>query len=261
MPVREWLTVAATPALFIADFPSKLWRQTSQALMSRTELLQENASLKARNLMLEQKVQRLAAITAQNISLKELLNSSELVDEQVAVTEIVGIDPDPFRHRVIINKGSTDGVYEGQAILDAHGVMGQVFEVSPVSSRVLMLTDATARIPVQNHRTQYRAVAAGTGYSDRLELMHIPTTADFRVGDLMTTSGLGGTYPEGYPIGRVTKVAQNPGDAFFTVEVHPMAEVNRSRVVLLVAKQQEELEDDTANNQQQVTNPPAATEG
>lgn len=235
--VRQWLTVAATPVLFLADLPGRIWGTASQVVISYNDLLQENARLKARNLILEQKVQKLASLTAQNIRLKELLNSSELVDEQVLVSEVVGVDPDPFRHRVVINKGSFDKVYEGQAILDAHGVMGQVIEVSPVSSRVLMLTDMAARIPVQNNRTKYRAIAAGTGRTDRLELLHIPTTEDFREGDLLTSSGLGGTYPEGYPVGVVTYVRHKPGDAFATIEVKPLAEVNRSRVVLLVFRE------------------------
>ena len=234
---RQWLTVAATPILFLADLPGRIWGTASQAVMSRNELLQENARLKARSLILEQKVQKLASLTAQNIRLRELLNSSELVDEQVLVSEVVGVDPDPFRHRVLINKGAIDQVYEGQAIIDAHGVMGQVIEVSPVSSRVLMLTDMAARVPVQSHRTKYRAIAAGTGRTDRLELLHIPITEDFQEGDLLTSSGLGGTYPEGYPVGVVTHVGHNPGDAYATIEVRPLAEVNRSRFVLLVFRE------------------------
>lgn len=232
--VRQWLTVATTPVLFLADLPGRVWGTASEVVVSRSELLEENARLKAKNLILEQKVQKLESLTAQNIRLRELLNSAELVDEQVQVAEVVGVDPDPFSHRVIVNKGGFDNVYEGQAILDAHGVMGQVVEVSPVSSRVLMVTDVSARVPVQNNRTKYRAIAAGTGRTDRMELLHIPETADFREGDLLTSSGLGGAYPEGYPVGVVTWVSHNPGQAFAVIELRPVAEINRSRVVLLV---------------------------
>ena len=241
--VRQWLTVAATPVLFLADLPGRVWGTASEVVISHNELIQENARLKARNLILEQKVQKLASLTAQNIRLKELLNSSELVDEQVLVAEVVGVDPDPFRNRVTINKGLADGVYEGQAILDAHGVMGQVIEVSPVSSRVLLLTDMAARIPIQNNRTKYRAIATGTGRTDTLQLQHIPLTEDFLEGDLLTSSGLGGVYPEGYPVGVVTSITHNQGDAFASIEVRPMAEVNRSRVVLLVFREVSDLID------------------
>ena len=245
------MTVAVTPALFLADLPGRLWGRTSELMMSHTNLLQENARLKARNLILEQKVQKLASLSAQNIRLRELLNSSELVDEQVLAAEVVGVDPDPFRHRVVINRGAVDHVYPGQAILDAHGVMGQVVEVSPLSSRVLMLTDQAAKIPVQNNRTKYRTVAAGTGRTDRLELLHIPVTEDFKVGDLMTSSGLGGTFPEGYPVGTVTNVSHSPGEAFASIEIKPMAQVKRSRVVLLVFREASELSNTSSDSKGQ----------
>ena len=235
--VRQWLTVAATPVLFLADLPGKIWGTATEVVLTRAELLEENARLKAENLILEQKVQKLASLTAQNIRLRELLNSSELVDEQVLVAEVVGVDPDPFKHMVIINKGSRDGVYAGQALLDAHGVIGQVIEVSPVSSRIMMITDTSSRIPVQNNRTKYRAVAAGIGQSDQMELMHIPDTEDIQVGDLLTSSGLGGVYPEGFPVGKVKKVEHNPVSSFATVLIEPKAETKRSRLVLLVFRE------------------------
>ena len=232
--VRQWMTVAATPVLFLADLPGKLWGTASEVVVTRAELMEDNARLKAQNLILEQKVQKLASLTAQNISLRELLNSSELVDEEVLVAEVVGIDPDPFKHMVIINRGSRDGVYEGQALLDAHGIIGQVVEVSPVSSRVVMVTDTSSRIPVQNNRTKYRAIAMGVGQSDRMELMHIPDTEDIQVGDLLTSSGLGGVYPEGFPLGTVRSVEHHPGSPFAEVIIEPKAETKRSRLVLLV---------------------------
>ena len=232
--VRQWMTVVATPVLFLADLPGKLWGTASEVVVTRAELMEDNARLKAQNFILEQKVQKLASLTAQNIRLRELLNSSELVDEEVLVAEVVGIDPDPFKHMVIINKGSRDGVYEGQALLDAHGIIGQVVEVSPVSSRVIMVTDTSSRIPVHNNRTKYRAIASGIGQSGRMELMHIPDTEDIRVGDLLTSSGLGGVYPEGFPLGTVRSVEHHPGNPFAEVIIEPKAETKRSRLVLLV---------------------------
>ncbi len=247
--VRSWLTTAATPVYWLADLPSRIWGSASDLVVSRSELFEENARLKARNLILEQKVQKLASLTAQNIRLKELLNSSELVDEQVVIAEIIGVDPDPFSHIVMINKGGLDGVFPGQAILDAHGVMGQVVEVSPVSSRVMLVTDTSSRVPVQNNRTSYRAIAAGTGNSDQLELLHIPDTADFEVGDLLTSSGLGRRYPAGYPLGKVNKVVHEPGQPFATVLIQPVAEINRSRLVLLVFKNKRGVSDLTKGSE------------
>ena len=253
------MAAVATPVQFLADIPSRIWGVADEFVTSRSDLMEENARLKAKNLILEQKVQKLASLTAQNIRLRELLNSSELVDEQVLVAEIVGVDPDPFRHIVTINKGSLNDVFEGQAIVDAHGVMGQVIEVTPLSSRVVLVTDNSSRIPVQVNRTSYRAIAAGTGKPDSMELMHIPDTADIREGDLLTSSGLGQRYPAGYPLGRVRKVIHHPGDAFSNVEIELLAEVNRSRFVLLVFRNAltpfmepeavEETSDDVADEQ------------
>ena len=159
------------------------------------------------------------------------------------MAEIVGIDPDPFSHVVMINKGSVDGTFLGQAIVDAHGVMGQVIEVTPVSSRVMLVTDSSSRVPVQNNRTGYRAIAAGTGNPDQLELLHIPDTADFKEGDLLTSSGLGQRYPAGYPLGKVKQVIHKPGQPFAVVHVQPVAEVNRSRLVLLVFRDKNDMAD------------------
>lgn len=232
--VRSWLTVVATPVQWLADFPSRVWDSADELVTSRSELLEENARLKAKNLILEQKVQKLASLTVQNIRLKELLNSSELVDDQVAVAEVVGVDPDPYSHVVVINKGSLDGVKPGQAIVDAHGVMGQVISVSLVSSRVMLVTDNSSKVPVQVNRSGYRAIATGTGARDSMELMHIPETADIQEGDLLTSSGLGQRYPAGYPLGKVRKVSHTPGEPFASVEVELLAEVNTTRFVLLV---------------------------
>lgn len=232
--VRVWLNVAATPIYWLADLPSQIVGAASEAVVSRGELLEENTQLKAKNLILEQKIQKLASLTTQNRRLRQLLNSSEMVNEQVVVAEIVGVDPDPFSHIVMINKGSVDGVFLGQAIVDARGVMGQVIEVSKVSSRVMLVTDTSSRVPVQNNRTGYRAIAAGTGNPDQLELLHISNTADFKKGDLLTSSGLGQHYPAGYPLGIVKQVIYKPGQPFSQVFVQPAAEVNRSRLVLLI---------------------------
>ena len=234
--VRSWLAVVTTPVYWLADLPSRAVDVASEAVVSRSELVEENMRLKAKNLILEQKMQKLASLTAQNIRLKELLNSADLVDEQVVVAEIVGVDADPFSNVVMINKGSADGVFQGQAILDARGVMGQVIEVTLVSSRVMLVTDSASRVPAQNHRTGYRAIAAGTGLPDQLELLHIPDTADFKEGDLLTSSGLGQSFPAGYLLGTVQKVVRTPGQSFSTVLIQPAALVNRSRLVLLVFK-------------------------
>ena len=166
--------------------------------------------------------------------LRELLNSSALVNEKVEVAELIGMDPNPFTHRIIINKGERDGVFLGQPVLDARGLMGQVVELMPYTSRVLLLTDTTHSIPVQVNRNGLRAIASGTGNPERLELRHVADTADIKEGDLLVSSGLGQRFPAGYPVATVKEVIHDSGQPFAIVRAVPTAALNRSRYLLLV---------------------------
>jgi rod shape-determining protein MreC len=179
-------------------------------------------------------MQKLAALTEQNVRLRELLNSSALVNEKVEVAELIGMDPNPFTHRIIINKGERDGVVLGQPVLDARGLMGQVVELMPYTSRVLLLTDTTHSIPVQVNRNGLRAIASGTGNPERLELRHVADTADIKEGDLLVSSGLGQRFPAGYPVATVKEVIHDSGQPFAIVRAVPTAAFNRSRYLLLV---------------------------
>jgi len=163
-----------------------------------------------------------------------LLNSSALVNEKVEVAELIGMDPNPFTHRILINKGERDGVVLGQPVLDARGLMGQVVELMPYTSRVLLLTDTTHSIPVQVNRNGLRAIASGTGNPERLELRHVADTADIKEGDLLVSSGLGQRFPAGYPVATVKEVIHDSGQPFAIVRAVPTAALNRSRYLLLV---------------------------
>ncbi len=184
--------------------------------------------------MLQGRLQKLAALTEQNVRLRELLNSSALVNEKVEVAELIGVDPNPFTHRILINKGERDGVFLGQPVLDARGLMGQVVELMPYTSRVLLLTDTTHSIPVQVNRNGLRAIASGTGNPERLELRHVADTADIKEGDLLVSSGMGQRFPAGYPVATVNEVIHDSGQPFAIVRAIPTAALNRSRYMLLV---------------------------
>ena len=163
-----------------------------------------------------------------------MLNSSALLQDDVLVAELIGVSPDPARHLVVLDKGEADGVFTGQPLIDANGLMGQVVEAAANSARVLLITDATHAIPVQVNRNGVRAIAEGVGRLDRLELRHVASTEDIEVGDLLVSSGLGGRFPEGYPVASVTEVIVDPGQPFARVIAEPKAALNRSRHVLLV---------------------------
>ncbi|WP_397453816.1 rod shape-determining protein MreC [Pseudomonas sp. NA-150] len=233
-PVRSQMSLVLMQSYWIADLPQRLYQGVASQFGSRTELIAENEKLKTEALLLQGRLQKLAALTEQNVRLRELLNSSALVNEKVEVAELIGMDPNPFTHRIIINKGERDGVVLGQPVLDARGLMGQVVELMPYTSRVLLLTDTTHSIPVQVNRNGLRAIASGTGNPERLELRHVPDTADIKEGDLLVSSGLGQRFPAGYPVATVKEVIHDSGQPFAIVRAVPTAALNRSRYLLLV---------------------------
>ena len=233
-PVRSEMSLVLMRAYWVTDLPQRLWEGVASQFGSRTELVAENEKLKTEALLLQGRLQKLAALTEQNVRLRELLNSSALVNEKVEVAELIGMDPNPFTHRILINKGERDGVVLGQPVLDARGLMGQVVELMPYTSRVLLLTDSTHSIPVQVNRNGLRAIASGTGNPERLELRHVADTADIKEGDLLVSSGLGQRFPAGYPVATVKEVIHDSGQPFAIVRAVPTAALNRSRYLLLV---------------------------
>ena len=233
-PLRSQMGLVLTPFYWLADVPVRVWDGATQQISSRSELMAENEKLKAEALLLQRRLQKLAALTEQNVRLRELLNSAALVDEEVLVGELIGVDPNPYTHRILIDKGEKDGVFLGQPVLDARGLMGQVVEVMPYTARVLLLTDTNHSIPVQDNRNGLRAIAVGTGNPERLELRHVADTADIKEGDLLVSSGMGQRFPAGYPVATVNEVIHDSGQPFAIVRAVPTAALNRSRYMLLV---------------------------
>lgn len=233
-PVRAQLGAVATPFYWVANLPQRLEDWGSETFTSRADLQGENEALKTELLIHKRKLQQMAALAAENVRLRRLLNSSDMLQDNVLVAELIGVSPDPLTHAVVIDRGRRDGVYRGQAVLDAFGLMGQVVEVHPNSSRVLLITDSSHALPVQVNRNGVRAVAEGTGNLSRLRLRHVSNTTDIRAGDLLVSSGLGERYPTGYPVAEVEEVVRDPGQSFATVVARPRAQLDRSRHVLLV---------------------------
>ena len=242
-PLRTQMGLLVEPVFWVGRLPVTLWNVATQELSSRNEMAAENEKLKAEMLLLQRRVQKLAALTEQNVRLRELLNSSALVEEKVIATELIGIDPNPFTPRILIDKGEKDGVFLGQPVLDARGLMGQVVEVMPYAARVLLLTDTSHSIPVQVNRNGLRAIATGTGNPERLELRHVADTADIKVGDLLVSSGMGQRFPAGYPVAMVSEVIHDSGQPFAIVRAVPTAALNRSRHMLLVDTDQRSAEE------------------
>jgi rod shape-determining protein MreC len=187
-------------------------------------------------MMLKAQMQKYVSLEIENMRLRRLLEASERLGERILAAELISVDLDPFSHRVVVNKGSRHGIFVGQPLLDADGVYGQVVHVGPLSSTVMLITDPAHALPVQVSRTGLRAIAAGTGAMDRLDLLHIPNNADVAEGDLLISSGLGGVFPAGYPVGIVQSIKIDTTQPYAAVVATPMAELDKSREVMIVWK-------------------------
>ena len=250
--LRSVLSTLVYPLQVAVDLPIQAGNWMAEYFSSRHRLIAENARFKENQFLLDTKLERFADLEAENRRLRDLLDSSAKIGERVLVAELLSVDMDPFSRRIVLNKGSRDGVEAGQSLIDSNGVMGQVVHVAPFSSNALLITDPSHALPVQNHRSGLRSVAVGTGPLNQLELAHLPNNADVRIGDLLVTSGLGGRFPAGYPVGRIVSVERNRGRPFATVMVQPGARLERNREVLLVWPAKESEAFDTM---------PARTEG
>lgn len=232
--IRAALSLPLAPFHYIVSWPTQFIDNVKSAISTHDNLVKENLRLKADQLLIRAQLQRLMAIESENDYLKSLLKSSKQVKGKTLIAELLAVDFEPFTHQVIINKGTRDNVYVGQPVLDANGVMGQVIQVGPITSRVLLINDPRSGIAVQNARNGLRAVAVGDSYSGKLRLLYVAKTADIRAGDVFLTSGLGDRYPEGYPVGKVMSVSADPANQFALVYLQPSAHLDSSRQVLLI---------------------------
>ncbi|MCU7906232.1 MAG: rod shape-determining protein MreC [Candidatus Thiodiazotropha sp. (ex Epidulcina cf. delphinae)] len=232
--LRSTLAVLLYPVQYLAGLPVLLSETAGHAVTSRKQLWSERDRLHEENLRLRARLQKFAALEAENMRLRGLLDSSFKVGDRVLIAELIAVEQDPFRQQVLINKGKTSGVFEGQPVLDANAVVGQVTHINPFSASVLLITDAAHALQVQVNRNGLRTIALGTGLINRLELPHLPNNAAIQVGDLLVTSGLGGGFPPGYPVAEVIEVRREPGQPFASVIAQTIAHLDRIREVLLV---------------------------
>lgn len=232
--IRTALSLPIAPFQYVVSLPIQFIDNFKNTLTTHQDLVKENLRLKADQLLIKSQLQRLLAIESENNYLKALLQSSKRVKAKTLIAELLAVDSEPFVNQVILDKGTRDNVYVGQPVLDASGVMGQVIQAGPITSRVLLINDPRSGIAVQNARNGVRAVAIGDSYSGKLRLMYVPKTADIKQGDVFITSGLGDHYPEGYPVGNVLAVNKDPAHQFADIYLQPAARLNSSRQVLLV---------------------------
>lgn len=232
--VRGVLSGALAPLRYAIDLPVRFLGWGSDQVRSREELIERVNALEQENLRLRARQLKFETIRSENERLRTLLDSTAERDDRVLVGELLSVALDPYRQQVVVNQGERDGVYAGQPLIDAYGVMGQIINTGPFTATALLISDPNHALPVQINRNGLRTIAEGTGGPDRLELRYIPKNADVRVGDLVVSSGLGGRFPSNYPVATVIEVKRLPGQPFARVIAAPRAHLDRSREVLLV---------------------------
>lgn len=241
-PIRSTIGTVVSPLQVLAEFPYLIASGVGEVASTRETLRERNAELERRILELTQISQQYLSMKMENERLRALLGSRARLPAEVMVAELIAVVPTANTQQVIIDKGVDSGVQVGQAVLDANGLFGQIVETDRYTSRVMLIVDPSHAVPVQVNRSGVRSVAAGTGELDRLVLEDVPVTADVQVNDLMESSGLGGRFPRGYPVGVVTAVTIDDTSPYARVEVRPLAALDRSRHVLIVFAPQTQTE-------------------
>jgi rod shape-determining protein MreC len=223
---RGWLSTAVYPLQAAVQTPFQAWDWLTGSVSDRTRLKTQNEELHAQL--------RMAALAQENQQLRAIREASGTLQLRSLVTEIMRVDLDPYRHRVLINHGAKDGLYKGQAVLNADGVFGQITRVGQFAAEAIMITDAGHATPVRLNRTGLRTIAYGTSNFNKLNLPYITGDADVKVGDLLVTSGLGGIFPAGYPVAEISQVKRDPAQTFATVEAKPLVHMDQAHELLLV---------------------------
>lgn len=234
--LREGLSRVVLPLQHVVDAPFAFASWASGIMTNKEALQDENKRLAANQLVLQARLQRFEMLKKDNEQLRALMQRASTLESQFLVARLLAVHSGLLRQEVVIDAGKKQGVFVGQPVLDAYGVMGQVVEVNVESSRVLLVSDTKSGVPVQNKRSDFRAIALGDGLSNRMHLLYVDRVADYEVGDLLVTSGLGGVFPVGYPLAVVTEVREEPHQHFKTVVAKPMAHIDRSREVVLLSE-------------------------
>jgi len=231
---RLWMSAAANPIYTVVQTPYQLWSWVTGSFADRGRLRTENAQLTEQLRVTRTQLLRFEALNEENRRLREIREASKGVSQRTLIAEIINVSVQPFRHMVVINKGADDGVFRGQPVLDAFGVVGQVMQVGKSTATLILITDTEHAVPVQVNRNGIRSIAMGTGETAKLTLPYLTVESDVQRGDLLVSSGLDEIFPAGYPVATVTKVERNSTDTFALVEAKPLAQLDRDREVLLL---------------------------
>ncbi|MCD6045497.1 MAG: Rod shape-determining protein MreC [Gammaproteobacteria bacterium] len=233
--VRNVLSVVLIPLQYALNAPIQAIDWVKMSAATQHQLTTENIHLKQQILLMQVSLQQLINMQQENSQLRALLKSSSRINGQFQEAKLLAMNLEAASAEVVLDKGSRDGVEIGQVVIDVSGVMGQIMDVTPFTSRLLLITDPRSGVPVEDDRSNFQAIVMGTGANMPLSLIHVAETSDVKVGDLLLTSGLGARYPEGYPVGTVSRITKMSGEPFLSIAVEPSALLEQSRRVLIVS--------------------------
>lgn len=231
---KGYLQSLVSPLQYIATTPKLLMNWASTNITTHARLIEENQAYKINELRFKEELMQLDNVKQENNRLRLLLSSPLRSNMKKMVAEVISVNSDPYTHQIVINRGTQDGVYEGQPVLDDQGIVGQIISVGTITSRVILITDVKHAVPVRVRRNGVRLIASGMGDIDQLEHNFVSHSIDIRMGDILVTSGLGGKYPEGYPVSQINYVSKNESQAFITLRSKPVANIDRIRYLLLL---------------------------
>jgi len=232
--LRGTLSLLLSPVQYAVHVPLAGLNWAKTTFSTHSNLLEENRRLKQEQKQLSAQLLKFHAMESENMRLRELLDSSIKISDDVLIAEVLHVEIDSLKRQILINKGAQHNVYKGQTVIDALGVVGQVTHVSPYTATVMLITNPDHAVPVQVSRNGVRTIAIGSQEDYRLELPYLATNADVKNGDLLVTSGLGGRFPYGYPVAEVYRVEQDEDASFSSIYARPTARLDRHREVLLV---------------------------
>lgn len=235
--LRQHADVLAQPLWQVAGLPSRIGQTMREDAVTRGMLADDNRRLRNELLVMGARQARLQVEADESARLRGLLGAGARQDLDVQLAPILDVDLDPIRQRLLLAAGRRDGVRQGQTVIDAGGLLGQIIAVTPGTATVLLLTDLEHAVPVSISRTGVRLVAYGIGRADRLEVRNIPVSSDVRVGDVVVTSGLGGRFPPGFPVGTIADLRPDDSQAFLVGDLVPAAQLDRGRDVLLLRRE------------------------
>lgn len=232
--IRAGLMVLAYPIQFVATLPARVGSGLAEFFTARGSLREDNEKLLTERQTMLARLQQFESLEEENNRLRKMLGSAARVADKAVAADLLELSPEPFTRKAVVAKGSRDGVYVGQPVIDAHGIVGQITQVAGHVSRVTLITDSGHAIPVLDNRSGLRTLVFGTGDQYSLKVPYLTASADIQEGDLLVSSGMGGTFPAGYPVAQVAKIVHDPNESFLAITAKPAAQLNHGKQVLLI---------------------------